>query len=65
MVALKYTIDFVKFCNLEMLYLVTENEVSLRHFLFYFSNALFTHFYDAIVFHSYKIYILMMSIEAP
>ncbi len=31
MVALKYIIDFVKTCNLEMLYLVFGNEVNLRH----------------------------------
>jgi hypothetical protein len=31
MVALKYTIDFVKKYNLQMLYLVVGNEVSLRH----------------------------------
>jgi hypothetical protein len=53
MEALKYTIDFVKTCNLEMLYLVFGNEVSLRHLKFLFSNTLFTHFYDAITFHSY------------
>ncbi len=53
MEALKYTIDFVKTCNLEMLYLVFRNEVSLRHLNFLFSNTLFTHFYDAITFHSY------------
>jgi hypothetical protein len=47
-----------------MLYLVFGNEVSLRHLKFLFSNALFTHFCDAIAFHSYEIYILMMSIEA-
>jgi len=65
MEALKYTIDFVKKCNLEMLYLVFGNEVSLRHLIFLFSNTLFIHFYDAIIFHSYEIYILMVSIEAP
>jgi CO dehydrogenase/acetyl-CoA synthase gamma subunit (corrinoid Fe-S protein) len=65
MEALKYTIDFVKTCNLEMLYLVFGNEVSLRHLNFKFSNTLFIHFYDTIVFHSYEIYILMPSIEAP
>jgi len=65
MEALKYIVDFVKTCNLEMLYLICGNEVSLRHFNFLFSNALFTHFYDAIAFHSYEIYILMMLIEAP
>jgi hypothetical protein len=64
MVVLKYTINFVKTYNLEMLYLVFGNEVSLRHLNFLFSNALFTHFYDVIVYHSYEIYILMMSIEA-
>jgi hypothetical protein len=32
--AFKYTIRFVKTCNLEMLYLVLANEVSLRHFNF-------------------------------
>jgi hypothetical protein len=37
MVTLKYTIDFVKTCNLEMLYLVTRNEISLRHLNFLFS----------------------------
>jgi hypothetical protein len=31
MVALKYTIDLVKKCNLKMLYLVFGNEVSLKH----------------------------------
>ncbi len=31
MVALKYIIDFVKTCNLEMLYLVFGNEANLRH----------------------------------
>jgi len=40
-----------------------ENEVSLKYLNFKFSNALFTHFYDAISFHSCEIYILMMSIE--
>jgi len=34
MEALKYTISFVKTCNLEMLYLVFGNEVSLKHFNF-------------------------------
>jgi hypothetical protein len=53
----------MKTCNLKMLYLVFGNEVSLKLFYFLFSNALFTHFYDAIAFHSYEIYILMMSIE--
>jgi hypothetical protein len=48
-----------------MLYLVFGNEVSLRHLIFKFSNTLFIHFYDANFFHSYEIYILMMSIEAP
>jgi hypothetical protein len=65
MLALKYTVDFVKTYNLEMLYLVIGNEVSWRHLNFLFSNALFTHFYDATAFHSYEIYILMMSIEVP
>ncbi len=65
MVALKYTIYFVRTCNLEMLYLVFGNEISLRHLTFLFSNALFTHFYDVIAFHFYEFYILMMSIEAP
>jgi hypothetical protein len=36
MVALNYTIDFVKTCNLEMLYLVFGNEVSLRHLNLFF-----------------------------
>jgi hypothetical protein len=31
MVALNYTIDLVKTCNLKMLYLVFGNEVSLKH----------------------------------
>jgi hypothetical protein len=48
-----------------MLYLVFGNEISLRHLIFKFSNALFSHFCDAIDSHSYEIYILMMSIEAP
>jgi hypothetical protein len=65
MEALKYIIDIVKTCNLKMLYLVFGNEVNLKHVIFKFSNALFTHFCDAITFHSYEIYILMMSIEAP
>jgi hypothetical protein len=52
---LKYTIDYVKTCNLELLYLVFGNELSLRHFIFKFSNALFSHFYDAIDFHSYDV----------
>ncbi len=51
----------MKRCNLKILYLIFGNEVSLRHLKFSFSNA----FYDAIAFHSYEIYILMMSIEAP
>jgi hypothetical protein len=34
MEALKCTMDFVKTCNLEMLYLVFGNEVSLRHLIF-------------------------------
>jgi hypothetical protein len=34
MVALKYTIDFVKTCKLEMLHLVFGNEVSLRDLKF-------------------------------
>jgi hypothetical protein len=55
MEALKYTVDFVETCNLEMLYLVFGNEVSLRHLNFLFSNTLFTHFYDAIAFHSYDV----------
>jgi hypothetical protein len=63
--ALKYTICFVKGSNLEMLYLVFGNEVNLRHLNFKFSNTLFTHFYNVIAFHSYEIYILMMSIEVP
>jgi hypothetical protein len=29
--ALKYTVGFVKTCNLEMLYLVFGNEVNLKH----------------------------------
>jgi hypothetical protein len=62
--SLKYIIDFVKTCNLEMLYLVFGNEVCLKHLNLIFSNALFTHFYDGIAFHFYEIYILMMSIEA-
>jgi hypothetical protein len=62
--ALKYTIDFLKTCNLEMLYLVFGNEISLKHLILKFSNGLFTHFYDAIAFHFYEIYIFMMSIEA-
>jgi hypothetical protein len=45
--------------------LVFENEVSLTHLNFLFSNPLFTHFYDEIDFYSCEIYILMMSIEAP
>jgi hypothetical protein len=65
MVALKYTIDFVKTCKLEMLHLVFGNEVSLRDLKFWFSNTLFTNFYDAIAFHSYELYILMMSGEVP
>jgi ABC-type multidrug transport system permease subunit len=65
MEALKYIIDFVKTCNLKMLYLVFGNEVNLRHLNFLISDALFTHFYDAIAFHSYEIYILMMLIEVP
>jgi hypothetical protein len=65
MEALKYTIDFVKACNFKMLYLVFGKEVNLIHLNFLFSNALFTHFYDAIAFHSYEIYTLMMSIAAP
>jgi hypothetical protein len=32
--ALKYTIDFVKTCNLKMLHLVFGNEISLRHLIF-------------------------------
>jgi hypothetical protein len=32
--ALKYIIGFVKTCNLEMLYLVFGNEVSLKHLKF-------------------------------
>jgi hypothetical protein len=34
MEALKYTINIVKTCNLEMLYWVFGNEVSLRHLIF-------------------------------
>ncbi len=45
--------------------MVFGNEISLKHFKNLFSNALLTHFYDAIVFHSYEIYILMMLIEVP
>jgi len=48
-----------------MLYLVFGNEVRLTDLKVLFSNALFTHFYETIAFHSYEIYILMMSIEAP
>jgi len=48
-----------------MLYFIFGNEISLTHLNMLFSNVLFTHFYDAIAFHSYEIYILMMSIEAP
>jgi len=55
MEALKYTINFVKTCNLKMLYLVFGNEVSLRHLNFLFSNTLCTHFYDVIDFHSYEV----------
>jgi hypothetical protein len=43
MEVLKYTIDFVKACNLEMSYLFFGNEVNLRHLNFLFSNTLFTH----------------------
>ncbi len=32
--ALKYTIGFVKTCNLELLYLVFGNEMSLKHLNF-------------------------------
>jgi hypothetical protein len=64
MATLKYTIGFVKTCNLEMLYLVFGNEISLRHLNFHFFNTSFTHFYDAMFFHSYEIYILMMLIKA-
>jgi hypothetical protein len=64
MEGLNYTIDFVKTCNLKMSYLVFGIEVNLRHLNFLFSKALFIHFYNAIDFHSYEIYILMMSIEA-
>jgi hypothetical protein len=43
MEALKYTIDFVQTCNLEMLYLVFGNEVSLRHFIFLvFKHIIYT-----------------------
>ncbi len=45
--------------------MVFGNEVSFQHLKSLFSNALFTHFYDAIFFHSYEIYIFMMLIEAP
>jgi hypothetical protein len=48
-----------------MLYLVFGNEVSLRHLKNKNSNTLLTHFYDAITFHSYEIYILMVLIEVP
>jgi hypothetical protein len=48
-----------------MLYLVFGNEVNSRHLNFLFSNTLFTHFHGAIAFHSYEIYIFMMSIEGP
>jgi hypothetical protein len=44
MEVLKYTINFVKKCNLKMLYLVFGNEVSFKHLKYLFSNALFTHF---------------------
>jgi hypothetical protein len=36
--ALKYTIGFVKTCNLKMLYLVFGNEISLRHLIFNFQT---------------------------
>ncbi len=55
MEALEYTIDFVKTCNLKMLYLVFGTKVCITHLNLLFSNALFTHFYDAIVFHSYDV----------
>ncbi len=61
MEALKYTIDFVKACNLEMSYLVFGNEVNLKHLNFLFSKALFTHFYNAIDFHSYEITFLCVN----
>jgi len=50
MEALKYSVDFVKTCNLKILYLVFGNEVSLRHLIFKFSITLFIYFYDAIFF---------------
>jgi hypothetical protein len=65
MVALKNTIDFGKTCNLKMLYLFFGNEVSLKDLDFLFSNALLTHFYDVIAFHSSEIFILKMLIEVP
>jgi hypothetical protein len=55
MEALEYTIDFVKTCNLKMLYLVFGTKVCITHLNLLFSNALFTHFYDAIVIHSYDV----------
>jgi hypothetical protein len=49
MEALKYSIDFVKTCNLKLLYLVFENEVNLTHLNMLLSNTLFRHFYDATI----------------
>jgi hypothetical protein len=49
MEALKYTIDFVKACTLELLYLVFRNEVNLTHLNMLSSNTLFRHFHDVIV----------------
>jgi hypothetical protein len=47
--SLKYSINFVKTCDLELLYLVFGNEVNLTHSNMLLSNTLFRHFYDATI----------------
>jgi len=49
MEALKYSIDFVKTCNLKLLYLVFGNEVNLAQLNMLLSNTLLKHFYDATI----------------
>jgi hypothetical protein len=57
----KYIIDFVKMCNLQMSCFIFGNEICLNNtFTHLYSNILFIHFYDTIIFkslslHSYEV----------
>jgi intein-encoded DNA endonuclease-like protein len=60
-VAFKYIRDFVKMCNLQISYFIFRNEICLNNtFTQLYSNILYIHFYDTIVFkslslHSYEV----------